>query len=38
MMYLLDTLVLSELRKKERHPGVTVLLSNKSDTEAMRAS
>ena len=33
MMYLLDTMVLSELRKKERNPGVTQWLSNKSDQE-----
>ena len=30
-MYLLDTMVLSELRKKERNPGVTAWLSNKPD-------
>ena len=32
-MYLLDTMVLSELRKKERNPGVTQWLSGKSDRE-----
>jgi len=32
-MYLLDTMVLSELRKKERNPGVTQWLSGKSDKE-----
>jgi len=32
-MYLLDTMVLSELRKGERHPGVTAWLSDKSDAE-----
>jgi hypothetical protein len=32
-MYLLDTMVLSELRKKERSPGVTQWLSDKSDHE-----
>ena len=31
-MYLLDTMVLSELRKTERHPGVTTWLSNKPDS------
>jgi predicted nucleic acid-binding protein len=32
-MYLLDTMVLSELRKKDRNPGVTQWLSDKSDRE-----
>jgi predicted nucleic acid-binding protein len=32
-MYLLDTMLLSELRKKERHPGVTAWLSDKPDGE-----
>jgi predicted nucleic acid-binding protein len=32
-MYLLDTMVLSELRKRERNPGVTAWLSDKSDRE-----
>jgi len=32
-MYLLNTMVLSELRKKERNPGVTQWLSDKSDQE-----
>jgi len=32
-MYLLDTMVLSELRKKERNPSVTQWLSDKSDKE-----
>jgi len=32
-MYLLDTMVLSELRKKERNPGVTAWLTDKSDHE-----
>ena len=32
-MYLLDTMVLSELRKKDRNPGVTQWLSGKSDRE-----
>jgi predicted nucleic acid-binding protein len=32
-MYLLDTMVLSELRKKERNPGVTTWLSHKPDRE-----
>jgi len=32
-MYLLDTMVLSELRKKERCPGVTAWLSDKPDGE-----
>jgi len=32
-MYLLDTMILSELRKKERNPGVTEWLSDKSDSE-----
>ena len=30
-MYLLDTMVLSELRKKERNPGVTQWLTDKPD-------
>jgi len=30
-MYLLDTMMLSELRKKERNPGVTAWLSGKPD-------
>ena len=32
-MYLLDTMIISELGKKERHPGVTAWLSNKPDSE-----
>jgi len=32
-MYLLDTMVLSELRKKERNAGVVQWLSEKSDQE-----
>ena len=32
-MYLLDTMVLSELREKERNPGVTQWLSDKPDRE-----
>ncbi|MDR2560438.1 MAG: type II toxin-antitoxin system VapC family toxin [Holophagales bacterium] len=32
-MYLLDTMVLSELRKKERNPKVTAWLSGKPDEE-----
>ena len=32
-MYLLDTMVLSELRKKDRNPGVIQWLSDKSDRE-----
>jgi len=32
-MYLLDTMVLSELRKKERNPGVIQWLSGRSDQE-----
>jgi len=32
-MYLLDTMILSELRKKERNPGVTAWLSDKPDRE-----
>ena len=32
-MYLLDTMVLSELRKKDRNPGVIQWLSEKSDRE-----
>jgi len=31
LMYLLDTMVLSELRKKERNPGVTAWLAGKAD-------
>ena len=30
-MYLLDTVVLSELRKKERNPGVTAWISGRPD-------
>jgi len=37
-MYLLDTMVLSELRKKERNPGVTQWLSGKSDQELFISS
>ena len=32
-MYLLDTMVLSELRKRKRHPGVTAWISDKPDRE-----
>jgi len=32
-MYLLDTMVLSELRKKDRHHGLTAWLSGKPDSE-----
>jgi len=32
-MYLLDTMVLSELRKKDRNPGVTAWISGKPDRE-----
>jgi predicted nucleic acid-binding protein len=32
-MYLLDTMVLSELRKKEQHPGIAAWLSGRSDHE-----
>ena len=32
-MYLLDTMILSELRKKERNQGVTAWLSDKPDRE-----
>jgi predicted nucleic acid-binding protein len=32
-MYLLDTMVISELRKKARNPGVTAWLTDKADHE-----
>ena len=32
-MYLLDTMVLSEMRKKERNPGVALWLADKQDQE-----
>jgi len=32
-MYLFDTMVLSELRKKDRNPGVTAWLADKHDSE-----